>query len=39
LSFWFIMQCQAKVQRLKTGSIQLREHAPTEKHTGLEAST
>ena len=29
---------QAKVQRLKTGPIQLREHIPTEKHTGLEAS-
>ena len=25
---------QAKVQRLKTGPIQLREHAPTEKHAG-----
>jgi len=23
---------------LKTGPIQLREHTPTEKHTGLEAS-
>jgi len=29
---------QAKVQRLKTGPIQLREHTPTEKHAGLEAS-
>ena len=25
---------QAKVQRLKTGPIQLREHTPTEKHSG-----
>ena len=30
---------QAKVQRLKTGPIQLREHTPTEKHAGLEASS
>jgi len=29
---------QAKVQRLKTGPIQLMEHTPTEKHAGLEAS-
>jgi len=29
---------QAKVQRLKTGPSQLREHTPTEKHAGLEAS-
>jgi len=27
-----------KVQRLKSGPIQLREHTPTEKHAGLEAS-
>jgi hypothetical protein len=29
---------QVKVQRLKTGPIQLREHTLTEKHAGLEAS-
>jgi hypothetical protein len=29
---------QAKVQCLKTGPIQLREHTPTEKLAGLEAS-
>jgi hypothetical protein len=29
---------QAKVQRLKTGPIQLREHTPAEKHAGLDAS-
>jgi len=29
---------QAKVRRLKTGPMQLREHTPTEKHAGLEAS-
>ena len=29
------VRAQAKVQRLKTGPIQLREHTPTEKHTGL----
>jgi len=29
---------QAKVQRLKTGPIQVREHTATEKHAGLEAS-
>jgi len=29
---------KAKVQRLKTGPIQLRENTPTEKHAGLEAS-
>jgi hypothetical protein len=28
---------QANVQRLKTGPIQVREHIPTEKYTGLEA--
>jgi len=28
---------QTKVQRLKTGPFQLREHTPTEKHAGLEA--
>jgi len=28
---------QAKVQRLKTGPIQLREYTTTEKHAGLEA--
>jgi len=27
-----------KIQRLKTGSIQLGEHTATEKHAGLEAS-
>ena len=27
-----------KVQRLRTGPIQLREHTPTGKHAGLEAS-
>ena len=31
-------RCRRKVQRLKTGTIQLREHTPTEKHAGLEAS-
>ena len=29
---------QAKVQRLKTGPPQLRDHTPTEKHAGLGAS-
>ena len=29
---------KTKVQRIKTGPIQLREHTPTEKHAGLEAS-
>ena len=29
---------QAKVQRLKTGPIQLRVHTPTGKHAGLETS-
>ena len=29
---------QAKVQRFKTGPIQLREHTATEKHAALEAS-
>ena len=44
LCFFFRLVCsrrervQAKVQRLKTGPIQLREHTPTEKHAGLEAS-
>jgi len=31
-------EVQAKVQRLKTGPIPLREHTATEKHAGLEAS-